>query len=360
MPLQKYVVHALLASGAVLVCPSAVLAANSYRIIETQGNVWAQYPGQNHFQIVRTGMQFPAYTLLKTGPNSHAQIGCPGSSVWTLRANRTSGIEAECLEHASDEVIRIGLQTDNLLGGINSEIPYVTSPRRTSILGLALTLRWNPVEDASGYIVRVMESGNEEIWIEQVTGSEVKYSGEPLTPGKSYRVIVEVIDGLSSQLDEGADESDFELLYPEHVARVNTEIAKIKEQNLPTNMQALELAYLYMEENLLSEAIDVLESVTSTADSNSEVFQVLGDLYRYVGLNLLALSSYEQAISIATQQQSILGQANAKSGLAEIKVLLGELDKALQLLTEAQQAYDELGNADRSEELQERLDVLSP
>jgi hypothetical protein len=351
---RNYFLSALLPS-AILLHPLAALASNNYQVTSTQGNVQAQYPGSSNFQSVNAGMRFPSGTLLRTGSNSAARIRCPNESRWTMQSNQTLGIGAQCL---SSEIIRIGRQNDNLLGGTNLDIPFVTSPRRTSVLGFQLTLRWNPVPASTNYIVKV--TGPEgEIWESQVTGNVVEYAGAPLSPGRSYRVIVEAINGLSSQLDQGADESDFELLQSDAVERVQQEVAAIEAQDLPPEMQALQLADVYIREDLLSEAIDILESIARSGSNNLEVYQVLGDLYRYVGLNLLAAERYEQALTIATQQQSIEGEARAKAGLAEIKVLLGNLDEALTLLTEAQQAYVTLEDTERAAELQERLEELS-
>ncbi|MGC9528464.1 MAG: tetratricopeptide repeat protein [Limnospira sp.] len=254
--------------------------------------------------------------------------------------------------------LRVGRQSDNTLGGIDPSIPYVTTPRRTFISNSQPIIRWNPVAGASRYTVQVL--GDDVNWETEVSGTQVQYPGTPaLTPGVEYRVIVEADNGASSQLDVGAETATFERLYPEDLEIVETDIAQIREQEFPEETEALSIADIYIREDLLAAAIDTLEPFVASGTETLEVYQVLGDIYRYVGLNLLAEERYERSIEIATAIEDIQGLADARSGLAEVKAMLDQPEAAIKLLTQAQSGYETLNDTERIEELQKRIDDLT-
>ncbi len=140
--------------------------------------------------------------------------------------------------------------------------------------------------------------------------------------------------------------------------QVEAEIQALAQQQLSQEAQLLALADIYIREELLSEAIATLESLAKTKSKIIAVYQNLGDLYRYVGLNSLAESRYQQAIALATSSQDREGLAMAQAGLAEVKEMLGKRDQAVQLLRQAQTGFEALGDLERVTELQARLKKL--
>ncbi|NEQ48389.1 MAG: tetratricopeptide repeat protein [Leptolyngbya sp. SIOISBB] len=294
---------------------------------------------------------------VRTANDAQARIRCADlTTVWVLYSNLERGVASGCPQDLFSTRLRIGQQSDNAPGGSDSAIPYVMSPRRTAVLDAQPLLRWNAVPGVERYTVQVV--GLNVNWETEVTGTEVQYAGSPLTPGLEYRVIVEADDGWSSQLDAGAETATFELLYPEDIENLQADIVKLAEAELSGEAQALALADIYIHEDLLADAVNILEPLVVSGTNTFEVYQVLGDIYRYIGLNLLAEERYEQAIAIASTNDVPEGIANAQAGLAEVKVMLDQPDAAIDLLTQAKNYYEALEDAERAEELEERLEEL--
>ncbi|HAG80810.1 MAG TPA: hypothetical protein DCL61_06485, partial [Cyanobacteria bacterium UBA12227] len=66
----------------------------------------------------------------------------------------------------------------------------------------------------------------------------------------------------------------------------------------------------------------------------------------------------EEAIALAASED-IEGQAAAQVGLAEVMVMLGNPSEAVNLLDEAQVNYQQLGDSERVEALQQRSLTLA-
>ncbi|HAG80809.1 MAG TPA: hypothetical protein DCL61_06480, partial [Cyanobacteria bacterium UBA12227] len=240
-------------------------------------------------------------TLLNSGDQLQASQGvkaavsCAGSPPLRVPPTQIYPVSYFC-GNSNRTPLRQPEQIDSFPGGNDSTIPYLITPRRGGLLDDTPTLRWNPISGVTRYTVRVVGSGVN--WETEISGSEVVYSGEQvLQPGKVYSVIVEADNGTSSQWDEGATDSGFKLVYPDVAERVRTKINDIAQSELSPEAQALAMADLYFEEDLVSEAIATLEPFVKAGSTTVQVYQMLGDLYRYSGLNLLAKERYEEAIA---------------------------------------------------------------
>ena len=335
--------------------PTAAFA--SYRLLEVQGTVQMKRSGQSNYQPARRGMHLELGDRVRTEEEAQARIRCADlTTFWILYSNLERGVASGCPQGLFSTRLRIGQQSDNAPGGNDPAIPYITSPRRTTILDASPLLRWNAVPGAKSYTVQVV--GPDVNWETEVTGTEVQYAGSPLTAGLEYRVIVEADNGQSSQLDEGAETVTFELLYPEDIENVQSDIARLAEAELSEEAKAFALADIYIREDLFVDAVNTLEPLVASRTNTLEIYQDLGDIYRYIGLNLLAEERYEQAIAIASTNAIPEGIANAQAGLAEVKVMLDQPDAAIDLLTQAKNHYEGLEDTERVEELEERLEEL--
>ncbi len=357
MTLQKCLTFAstLLALGLSMPTPAV---ASEFLLIDVNGSAQIRRSGQSQYQPARGGMRLNLGDLVRTQGGAQVRIRCSDlTTTWTMNSNIERGVVWGCPPDGGFS-LRVGRQSDNILGGIDPTLPYIVTPRRTVISDPQLVLRWNPVAGASRYTVQVI--GSDVTWETEVSGTQVQYPGTPpLTPGVDYRVIVEADTGVSSQLDVGSETATFEVLYPEDLELVAADIAQIREQGFPEETEALAIADIYIRDDLLAEAIEMLEPFVASGTQTLEVYQVLGDIYRYVGLNLLAKARYERAIAIATANEEIQGLADARSGLAEVKVLLEQPEAAIELLMEAQSGYERLNDTERIEELQARIEDLT-
>ena len=121
-----------------------------------------------------------------------------------------------------------GKRTGRLLGGNDASVPYVISPRNTWLQNpnpsQPYTIRWNPVEGAHRYTVRLwqwtFERDRPEVALWETTTvdaiNELPFPFlVPLDPGNYYSIEVVTDSGVSSDLDEGYYESGFQLLFDE-------------------------------------------------------------------------------------------------------------------------------------------------
>ena len=354
---MRFIRFLSISAFALLLSAPVSAAASEFLLIDVRGDVRFKPEGQSHYQSAREGNFLTLGDRLRTAAGGQVRILCDDSATtWVMYSNQESGVAEGCPPSLFGTRLRIGNQDDNASGGNNPDIPYVVSPRRTAVLDSQPLLSWNPVSGAVSYTVQVV--GSEITWETQTTDTEVRYTGESLIAGAEYQVIIEADNGPSSQLDEGSETATFELIYPEDWEIVQTAIANISEQNISAEIQALALANLYIREDLFAEAIDTLEPFAAAETNTFGVYQKLGDIYRYIGLNLLAEERYQQAINIALAEGAIEGLADARSGLAEVKLMLDQKESAIELLTRARDGYKVLENTERADELAERLEEL--
>ncbi|MEM7794364.1 MAG: hypothetical protein AAF579_07910, partial [Cyanobacteria bacterium P01_C01_bin.118] len=133
-----------------------------------------------------------------------------------------------------------GKRTGRLLGGNDASIPYVISPRNAWIQepgpARPYTIRWNPVEGAQRYTVRIwrwtFERDQPEVALWQETtldsASSLDFPQQvSLEPGNYYSIEVVTDQGVSSDLDEGYYESGFQLLFEEDYGELRSQLQDI-------------------------------------------------------------------------------------------------------------------------------------
>ena len=337
MKLKRYSWLYAMLMAAILASPMAAQA--SYRLVEVQGTVQIKRRWRFNYRPARQGMTLRLGDSLRTGPGSQARIQCDDlNTVWPMSSNLTRGVASGCPIKANDD-LRVGRQNDNAPGGNDQDIPYIISPRRTAVLDSQLELRWNPVPGATEYTVQLI--GPDVHWEMDVNEPQVTYPDvSSLSPAKDYRVIIESDTGSSSQEDTGSESASFQVMYENDVALVQEKIATLSNQNFSREAHALALADIYIREDLLADAIDALEPLVTDSSGYFEVYKTLGDLYRYIGLNLLAETRYEKAIALAEIDEDLEGKSAAQAGLAEVKLMLGAPQNvATELLSEALEGY---------------------
>lgn len=353
MRLKRYHFVGLTLGLVLITLPTGAIAAQN-RVAE--GRVLLKREGWSDFRTVAAGTPLNHRDQLQAIGGETAKIICQGKSTYRVPSAQIYPVSYFCgipNSHAyRDQVFKLS----NRLGGDDPTVPYVITPHRGKILDGQPTIRWNPVAGVSRYTVRVTGSGV--YWETQVSGTEVVYPGEPgLKPGEEYLVVVEA-DGMSSQLDKGGDYR-FKLVYPDVAQRVQDKIDAIAQLDVSEDAQAWMIADVYVDEDLDSEAIAILESLVNSGSETVAVYQLLGDLYGHEGLNLLAQEQYEQAIEFAIASEDIEGEAAAQAGLAEVMNMLGEPEQAIRLFNQAKAGYEALGDSQRVEELQMRTQELA-
>ncbi|MBP0012105.1 MAG: hypothetical protein J7545_21100 [Roseofilum sp. SBFL] len=115
---------------------------------------------------------------------------------------------------------------------------------------------------------------------------------------------------------------------------------------------------IYLNFDLIAEAIAHLESVVSNDIEGASIYRQLGDLYLLnLGLVPLAQAYYQQGLNQITSD-NLEDRAAIAYGLSQIYQVMGDRSQALDWLTEAQQRYRTLGYTQKLEEIRKELRIL--
>ena len=231
------------------------------------------------------------------------------------------------------------------------QLPYLISPRNTNVFNESLTILWNQVSGASQYKVKVGD------WERETKETQIVYDGE-LEPGEFYSVTVVADNGATSTQEDDGQNSWFIVLEDEEAKTFREQVAVIQQQELSQEQKGLILAYFYRGKELNAEAIQVLEGLVKSGNQTATVYQLLGDIYRQVGLNLMAKEVYQQGLKLTTDEEKSEVKAKMQWGLGEVEYVLGNRDEAAEFLEKARANYLALGkqlNKDEKELIDEVL-----
>jgi len=328
-----------------------VTAANSVgRIVEKQGEV-ALKRGKRSIRPVNKGAELYPGDLLKPARRAIIVVRCVKGNTWILSAGVESNVNNRC---QTTKPSSVSLTTDDTRGGSDSNVPYVISPRKTRVLDGKPTIRWNAAPGATSYTVIVRAYGF--TWrVAGVKGTQVTYSGEPLKAKVGYSVVIKA-EGCtslkcSSEEDDSQSGTGFMLVSEAEAQQIRSNAQQLAKQDLSAEAKALALADFYAEQELMSDAIQTLETLAKQGSKTVAVYQILGEFYERVDLSLLAKARYGKALELAKAGQDVAAQAAAKAGLARIFWGLGSQEAAIRYLKEAQSAYRSLEDAERVKEL---------
>jgi tetratricopeptide (TPR) repeat protein len=232
-------------------------------------------------------------------------------------------------------------------------------------------LRWTSIPNANTY--RVTVRGDEGSWSATVTGrpglqiQEMIYpqpcgpvrSGEcapPLTPGQSYKLIVEANN--SSSEEEDLPNLGFTLLRTEDIQRLERLTNGLNHLAIASPLKTKALASLYANNGLNADAIRVLED-DSISQQNPEAVRLLGNLYLRIGLPRKAETWYLKLLETTlTTLDTPTGRAITNQTLAEIYELLGNRDEAVRYYRIAKSIYRALSDQESTSKIESRLAAL--
>ncbi|MEO0396723.1 MAG: tetratricopeptide repeat protein [Cyanobacteria bacterium P01_A01_bin.137] len=272
-----------------------------------------------------------------------------------------------------------GKRTGRIIGGNDASLPYVISPRNAWIQhpGQSYTIRWNPVEGADSYTVRIwrwtLERDRPEIalWERMTVDNTPSLTFPELVPldtGYYYSIEVVTDTGVSSDLDEGYYESGFQLLFEEDYEELRSQLSNVTpgvsaESTLtvgdPTEEAILARAGVFFLEEMYADALTALQSLAERPTASDLVYTALGDTYSQSGLNQLAIDAYQQALTLAMADANVLSEATIRVNLADVYATLGLFEDALQQLSLARAAYEQLEEETEIDRLDRRIDIIS-
>jgi hypothetical protein len=280
--------------------------------------------------------------LLNRAPSTNSIALCENL---TLAAGRCAS--------GSSSAFFTGEQASTVLGDEDKQVPRLITPRSSDLLTLTPMVRWTALPDTQSYTV-TLQQGSAAIWSTLVVGAnELAYppQGAPtLERGNTYTFVIEAADGRR----DTTPGTRFVVLNAEQAAKIEAEVERFQGRGLDAATTNLLIANLYANNGLYAEALELLEGTNTPF---SALLQ--GNLYVVIDLPDLALEPFERAVSEAAQRNDRLGAALAHTRLGEIYTIENDLDRARTNYMQAIAIYRELGDAQRAEELTERLEVLS-
>lgn len=320
-------------------------------LIQSSGDVKVKRVKWKTFQKANIGALLSANDEIQLNNKASALLLCSNAKKWQARSGKVSaGCPREIATLTRKDTPRARTRSSN------EAIPYIITPRNTNLLTNRPLIRWHSVAGTTRYIVRIEGSGLN--WQTETKNTQIAYPGEPpLQPGKRYLVVVTTDKGASSEKEQGS--LRFSLLATEKADLVRSEIAKIKQQKLGKEAEELALAYLYQSNDLIAEAIELLEELGKQKSQTIGVYQLLGNLYLQTGLNSETKNNYLRALELAQKFEDIEAQAQAQVGLGEANSGLGKTKEAKEWLEKAKANYLALGDDSQVEELQQRIATIN-
>jgi hypothetical protein len=236
-----------------------------------------------------------------------------------------------------------------IIGGINPQIPYLLSPRRTLLLNNTPTLRWNPVPGATQYTVQIVGPKGP-VWQTQVKEPQVTYSdnstNSTLQPATLYSVVIQSNTGKSSQEEESKG-IEFIILREAEAKAVKAEVNAILQSDLSEEVKALKLANYYSSYQiepsaygfsksedaakgyrLYANASAVLENLIAKGNHSPLLYRTLANLYWQTGLMRPAEEAYARVIEIVQSPGDLEEWSLAMFGLGEIYEATQNLQQA--------------------------------
>lgn len=376
MSLSVKLLKLTLAAGMLTVLAPTVAVAGNIELSTVRGQTWVQRQGASNFSAVSGSTMLQMGDWVKTSPGGVASITCPDSSSRPVSTQGTArGVANYC---RGNSLNALRGYSPPVPGGNEPGIPYIISPRYTLLLAEKPMLRWNPVAGATNYTVSLygrpkingVVGSKIVLWQTQVNGTQVVYGGEqPLQPGVDYWLVVVADNGQSSEKEKvtlsdyqsqirGVSGLRFQRVGQEVVSEVQAVAEQTKTLDLTAEEKALALANEYSDRNLYGEAIAILEVLVKQNTTTPQVYRTLGDFYGSTGLNLMAEQNYLKAIELAATKQNTWEKVTAQDHLGTLYAVMNRKEDALRLSKEALAGYQDLGDVELVNSLQQRIQTL--
>jgi hypothetical protein len=163
------------------------------------------------------------------------------------------------------------------------------SPANTAVPALTPKFRWDPVDNASAYEIKLEDREERILWRASVTETEVEYPDDatPLLWGQRYRWRVTAQrDG--DVLDEAG--STFQVMAGDQAEAVRNAVVDLERQraaNPTDNAPLFLLAFLYEDNGMLDEAVRAYGELTEAMGSQDWVQSRMNDLMAKLGWDRL-------------------------------------------------------------------------
>ncbi|PMB25836.1 hypothetical protein [Fischerella thermalis] len=200
--------------------------------------------------------------------------------------------------------------------GSNNE-PIIISPYSSSVLNPRPFISWNGVKGVTSYVVMLRGEGVS--WSKTVNGTSLAYPPEEkaLSVGTTYKLTVMAQSGDSPV---SASSSAVNMLPSSTAQQITSLIKQIQSLKLSPDEQARDKDSVYMSQNLLTDAIEVLKARVDEGTTNPTIYRLLGDRYLEAGLPAYAQKAYAQASTLASRADNATELAASRAGLEKSKL----------------------------------------
>jgi len=163
------------------------------------------------------------------------------------------------------------------------------SPANTLVTTLTPGFRWDAVENAAGYEIKLQDREERILWNAKVSGTEVSYpaTASALAWGQKYRWRVTAQSGAEA-LDEAG--SSFQVMPSDQAEKVRAAAAELEKQrtaNPTDNGPLFLLAFLYEDSGMLDEAVRVYDDLARRMGPQDWVQSRMNDLMGKLGWDRL-------------------------------------------------------------------------
>jgi len=354
-----------------------------------EGNVKVQR-GEGQLITASPGLSLFYKDVITTPDNSWANIYClevglftqnPGRAVvLTCEPSPPEGLEliAKNLPPQVEILIKDTTQVSppslEELSGVSrapgdiGSVPILLSPRQ--LTASDLIFRWTKVPGAAAYTLKI--KGNN--WEYRLTGEaidshptpfvisntvtvlETVYPTDapPLEPGVTYDVTLQAhLPGVQTP-QESNETLFFELVDSATSDTLAEAEAQIRTPTVPIEEQPYLLSLLYQQHGLWAQAAHQMEIVAHRNHQSPPLLQ-LGDLYLRAGLVNLAEANYQQALATAHDNDDLFTQATALTDLGRIAYVTQAKAEAAAYFEQALALYQQLGNRQQVDLVQNLL-----
>lgn len=163
------------------------------------------------------------------------------------------------------------------------------SPANTLVTTLTPSFRWDPVENAAGYEIKLQDREERILWKTNLSGTEIRYpaGAAALAWGQKYRWRV-TAQSNGDAIDEAG--SSFQVMSGEQAATVRAAAAELEKQraaNPADNGPLFLLAFLYEDNGMLDEAVRVYGELAQRTGAQDWVQSRMNDLMGKLGWDRL-------------------------------------------------------------------------
>lgn len=222
------------------------------------------------------------------------------------RAGQVPGLPSEVYASVSKFVAggsrETGLVAEPMLRGRDAGAPFLTAPRRTTLMTDRPAFAWRAVPGATRYRVTVSSIASGELWNREVDGLSLPFPADaaPLGRAAEYLWEVEAFSDVSSLRTES---TVFDVTSDSVAQTVSANLALIRETAGGAQSPAAQfLAGSYLSGlGLFQDATEQFVAMCALMPSSPAPHEALGAVYTKVGLPDLAAAEWQQALKLTRE-----------------------------------------------------------